>query len=370
MGKKARFSLDKKLILLVLAVSLIATAATTALSLNLIDGILKEKIKAELLEESTLRGNAVRILLEDRIEKMLALSSSPLIKDTVRELNAESGHGTPGDSILENEVPVLVEIRNFQLSEGHQMELVDVIVFGEGLDEHVVLGDGVGFPPAGRIRQLAGDQLTEFVQGPEGQVRLAAAVPVRDGLDGDTAGVVAAIMDTERLDRILDSREGLQETGEVYMVNQDRVMISKSIFVDNAEFNQRVDTAPVSACFDGNREIHGEVYQDYRGAKIFGISHCQSDRGYVVLTEMDEDEVLIPPFDLQRVIIAASVVVIVVMSVTLHRVSQRLLLALRWLKYFARKTAHSRLVVHKLIMVCCEPGELVLSIVPIAIRLV
>jgi len=369
MGKKARFSLDKKLILLVLAVSLIATAATTALSLNLIDGILKEKIKAELLEESTLRGNAVRILLEDRIEKMLALSSSPLIKDTVRELNAESGHGTPGDSILENEVPVLVEIRNFQLSEGHQMELVDVIVFGEGLDEHVVLGDGVGFPPAGRIRQLAGDQLTEFVQGPEGQVRLAAAVPVRDGLDGDTAGVVAAIMDTERLDRILDSREGLQETGEVYMVNQDRVMISKSIFVDNAEFNQRVDTAPVSACFDGNREIHGEVYQDYRGAKIFGISHCQSDRGYVVLTEMDEDEVLIPLFELQRDIIAVSVGIMAVISGTAYCLSRRLSRPIRRLTEAAREISEGNFDVKTGIRTSDEIGELSRSFDAMARRL-
>jgi len=369
MGKKARFSLDKKLILLVLAVSLIATAATTALSLNLIDGILKEKIKAELLEESTLRGNAVRILLEDRIEKMLALSSSPLIKDTVRELSAESGHGTPGDSILENEVPVLVEIRNFQLSEGHQMELVDVIVFGEGLDEHVVLGDGVGFPPAGRIRQLAGDQLTEFVQGPEGQVRLAAAVPVRDGLDGDTAGVVAAIMDTERLDRILDSREGLQETGEVYMVNQDRVMISKSIFVDNAEFNQRVDTAPVSACFDGNREIHGEVYQDYRGAKIFGISHCQSDRGYVVLTEMDEDEVLIPLFELQRDIIAVSVGIMAVISGTAYWLSRRLSRPIRRLTEAAREISEGNFDVKTGIRTSDEIGELSRSFDAMARRL-
>jgi len=369
MGKKARFSLDKKLILLVLAVSLIATAATTALSLNLIDGILKEKIKAELLEESTLRGNAVRILLEDRIEKMLALSSSPLIKDTVRELSAESGHGTPGDSILENEVPVLVEIRNFQLSEGHQMELVDVIVFGEGLDEHVVLGDGVGFPPAGRIRQLAGDQLTEFVQGPEGQVRLAAAVPVRDGLDGDTAGVVAAIMDTERLDRILDSREGLQETGEVYMVNQDRVMISKSIFVDNAEFNQRVDTAPVSACFDGNREIHGEVYQDYRGAKIFGISHCQSDRGYVVLTEMDEDEVLIPLFELQRDIIAVSVGIMAVISGTAYCLSRRLSRPIRRLTEAAREISEGNFDVKTGIRTSDEIGELSRSFDAMARRL-
>lgn len=369
MGQKARFSLDKKLILLVLAVSLIATTATTALSLNLVDGILKEKIKAELLEESTLRGNAVRILLEDRIEKTFALSSSPLIKSTVQELNAKSEHGAPGAAILENEVPVLVEIRNFQLSEGHQMELVDVMVFGESLNEYVTLGDGGGFPPAGRIRQLAGDQFAEFVQGPEGQVRLAAAVPVMDGQEGNTIGWVAATMDIERLERILDSREGLQETGEVYMVNQDRVMISKSIFVDNAEFSQKVDTAPVSACFDDHGEIHGEVYQDYRGANIFGISYCQSERGYVVLTEMDEEEVLIPLFELQRDIVAVSVGIMAVISGAAYGLSRRLSRPIRRLTEAAREISEGNFDVKTGVRTSDEIGELSRSFDAMARRL-
>jgi len=363
------FSLDKKLILLVLSVSLIAITATAALSLNLVDGILKEKIKAELVEESATRGNAIKILLDNRIKEVFVLSASPLVRDTVSELNRVADADTLGRKILEKRTPVLVEIRNFQLSEGNQIELADVVIFGKHLEEYFTLEDGGQFPPKERMLQLASNQLMEFIQNSDGQRRLIIAMPIKDEQNRDAIGVVAAIMKTQNLDRILDNREGLQETGEVYLVNQDRVMISKSIFVENAEFNQVVDTIPVSACFEAHKEVQGEIYDDYRGEDIFGISYCQSGYGYVVLTEMDENEILRPLFDLQEKIIGVSAGIMMAISVVAYGLSRTLSKPIRRLTDAAHEIAEGNFDVRTEIKTSDEIGELSRSFDTMARRL-
>jgi len=369
MRRRISFSLDKKLILLVLSVSLIAITATAALSLNLVDGILKEKIKAELVEESTIRGNAIKILLDNRIKEVFVLSSSPLVKSTVSELNQVSDAGTLSMRIQEKRIPVLVEIRNFQLSEGSQIELVDVAIFGKSLKEYFTLEDGSEFPPKERMLRLASSQLMEFVQDSDGQRRLIVAMPIKDEQNKDAIGVVAAMMKTQNLDRILDSREGLQETGEVYIVNRDRMMISKSIFVENAEFSQAVDTLPVSACFEEHTEVQGEVYDDYRGEDIFGISYCQSGYGYVVLTEMDENEVLQQLFDLQEKIIGASAGIMIAISAVAYGLSRTLSKPIRKLTDAAHEIAEGNFDVKTEIKTSDEIGELSHSFDTMARRL-
>src|SRR5262249_38773866 len=62
-------------------------------------------------------------------------------------------------------------------------------------------------------------------------------------------GVIVATMDTKPFDEILLNRKGLGRTGEVYLVNQNKKMISDSRFIENAAFHQTVDTLPVRDCF-------------------------------------------------------------------------------------------------------------------------
>ena len=44
-------------------------------------------------------------------------------------------------------------------------------------------------------------------------------------------------MRTAAIDNILDNRSGLGETGEVYIVNNDFLMLSESRFFENALFH-------------------------------------------------------------------------------------------------------------------------------------
>jgi PAS domain S-box-containing protein len=70
-------------------------------------------------------------------------------------------------------------------------------------------------------------------------------------------------------------------------------MISQSPYIRYAVLNQKVDTLPVRACLQENREVGG-FWQDYRQVDVAGVSRCLTLEGYkwVLITEQDEWETL------------------------------------------------------------------------------
>ena len=83
---KVSFSIDKKLILLVIIVSTITLLITAYLSFNYAEQILTERANDLLVGESTSRGSALRFLFESRIEQNKILANDPMIKILVTKL--------------------------------------------------------------------------------------------------------------------------------------------------------------------------------------------------------------------------------------------------------------------------------------------
>ena len=358
------FSLDKKLIVLVLAVSMVTIIATAALSLNLVDGILKDRIGDQLIDESAVRGNAIKLLLDNRIKEVFVFSSSSLIKDTISDLNEYTGTELEA-RILEKKIPVLVQIRNFQIGEGNQIELIDVAIFGKDLKEYFTLDGRDKFPSKERVIRLANSQMMEFFQDSEGKRWLIVAMPIKDEQNQGILGVVAAIMGTENLDRILEDKDRLQDAKQVYLVNQDRQIISESIFTEY----KTIETLPVSACFEQHRSIKGTVYENHLGNTVFGTSYCQSEYGYVVLTEVKEGKVLSPLFDLQEKIIIVSTAIMIGISSVTYMLSRRLSKPIRRLSDAAREISDGNFDVKTDIKTSDEIGELSSSFDSMAKRL-
>ena len=64
--------------------------------------------------------------------------------------------------------------------------------------------------------------------------------------------------------------KGLGETGEVYIVNKDKLMITESRFIKDAVFKQVVDTEGVRAAFENGEGMTG-IYPNYIGIPILGV---------------------------------------------------------------------------------------------------
>lgn len=85
----------------------------------------------------------------------------------------------------------------------------------------------------------------------------------------------------------------LWKTGEVYIVNGDKLMITGSRFIDDAVFKQVVDTEGVRAAFGNGRGTIG-IYPDYRGVSVLGASRYLEELGWVILAEKDVSEAFAP----------------------------------------------------------------------------
>ena len=83
-------SLNKKLIFLVMIVSCVTMVITGGLSFTYADQILKERVADQLIGESAVRGETVRILMESHIMHNDVLAGEPVIRALVSHMNQAS----------------------------------------------------------------------------------------------------------------------------------------------------------------------------------------------------------------------------------------------------------------------------------------
>ncbi len=115
------------------------------------------------------------------------------------------------------------------------------------------------------------------------------ASPVYDGQM--LLGVLVIEIPFSHLDSIMTKREGLGETGEMYLVGDDSYMRSNSRFVEEPTILQKeVDTAATRDALDG---ITGErIIKDYRRIPVLS-AYTPLDLKFVnwaLLVEIDEEE--------------------------------------------------------------------------------
>ncbi|MGI0010168.1 MAG: cache domain-containing protein, partial [Nitrosopumilaceae archaeon] len=316
MPNRFSFSLDKKLISLVMIVSAIALVTTAMLSFNFAQTTLKEGVENQLIGESTIRGEAVRTLFYTRIKDMQILATAPMVHNLVNELN--NLHDDPDFDlkIKEKKRDFLIEVKAFRELVGYSIGLADVKIIGK---------DGTVYFSLGRIENSNLSKDPRFVRGLtqpfvelkqtfQGGHEMVIVTPIFGTESKEPIGVLIADTSTVELNKILLTKTGLGKTGEVYLVNKDRLMITESRFVKDAAFRQVVNTPPVATCFEQGKSMGG-LYNDYREVSIYGFSYCAKDLGFVLLAEKDEAETFEPVLILQNNIFLAGVVITIVMVI-------------------------------------------------------
>ena len=141
--------------------------------------------------------------------------------------------------------------------------------------------------------------------------------------DGEIELVVALQLSLDAINDIMLERDGMGESGESFLVGQDKLMRSDSY---NDQVNRTVmasfanpalgsvDTVSTREAFSGNSDV--QVVADYRGAKVLS-AYTVIDLGdvtWAMLVEIDQAEVNQPVISLVViiVIIAAAIVAVVV----------------------------------------------------------
>ena len=126
-------------------------------------------------------------------------------------------------------------------------------------------------------------------------------------------GVIINCYGLDVLNKITTDRAKLGKTGEIYVVNKDKTMITGSRFLDDAPFKQLVDTEPVLRIAGQGAEFTG-IYPDYRNIPVVGASAYIMEYGWTVLAEIDKAEAFAPLKTLG--IIALTIGIVCVVTVT------------------------------------------------------
>jgi len=358
-------SLDKKLIFLVMIVSVAVLIITSFLSFNYAEQILKERTSNQLISESTIRGNSIENLFDTRIKDVQSLATNAIIQKLVDELNQEKLNSSNDARIEEMKNEFLIQVEAFQESVGFSIEIEDIKIIGK---------NGVVFFSLGILQDYDFSQDPTFIKGLEESFvdfepaenfgkKMVVTVPIfaKDDEKGSVpTGVIISKMRTASIDEILLNRSGLGQTGEIYLVNDDFLMISESRFIENAVFNQKVETLATIRCFENGQEVQG-LYQDYRGVWIFGSSYCAKDLGLVLLAEIDQHETIEPILILQDKILQTGIVITLAVGTIAFFLSKSISRGLIKLKNAANEIAQGNFGVRTNLKSTDEVGQLSLA---------
>ena len=343
-----------------MTVSVIALSIIGFFSFNYADQILKERAGDQLFGESTVRGDTIRLLFESRIEQNNILASDPMIQSLVSEMNQ-----IPNNKLKEfqesNRRDFLIQIQAFQ----------ELIGFSIGFEDTKIIGNNgkVFFSLSGNtyedyfenaiFQRGLKESFIEFEPTESGKKMIVISpIFADDSKRGDNPiGVIISKMRTSSIDNVLLNRSGLGETGEVYIVNKQFLMLSESRFFENAIFQQKVDTLGVQKCFNDGQNNLG-FYLDYRDIEIYGSSYCAEDLGIVLLVEIDKSEVEEPINVLQNRILQTGIMITIGMGIVAFVISKSISRPLIKLKSAANKIANGNFDVRTSIKTGDEIGEL------------
>jgi len=157
--------------------------------------------------------------------------------------------------------------------------------------------------------------------------------PVRNK-EGNTVAVVALQLSLDAINDIMQQREGMGETGETYLVGQDKLMRSDS-FLDpqghsvKASFagniaNNGIDTNASKQALEGKKGA--EIVLDYNGNSVLSAYTPihMGDITWALMAEIDEEEVRRPVTSLVRSILMVAGIAVVFITLFAMLVAGRI----------------------------------------------
>jgi class 3 adenylate cyclase len=351
-------TLDKKLVALVMLVSLVGIGTTIAISFHYANILIVGRTMDHLTGESTTRSDSIKAVLNSKVQQIQVIGTDPMIRNLIKELNEIKDIDALAAKISERRIDFLIQIQAFEISIGgtNDLENVEIInIDGKKLFSLINRKDKTDYKNNQIFLEGLKGPFTKVIQGKTERQLLVVTPIFDDQKNRQVIGVVIVTSTTQSIDQILLNRQGLGATGESYLVNKDGIMISESRFIENAAFNQKVDTTPVAKCLETSQNYAG-TYLDYRSVLVFGASNCMWD--LVLLVEIDNDEVLKPVSSLREKIIILGATITIVVGIVAYFVSKLLSRPLIKLRNAANKIAGGDFDVRTNIRTRDEIGQL------------
>jgi PAS domain S-box-containing protein len=122
---------------------------------------------------------------------------------------------------------------------------------------------------------------------------LYVSVPIISRYGDKSPGLIINVYDLASLNDITTNYVGMKNTGKTYLVNKDKIMLTKSRFEEDTSLKQKVDTEPVLKVIRNGEGMIG-TYNDYRGMSVIGISTYIPEYEWILVTELGKAEAFAP----------------------------------------------------------------------------
>jgi len=147
-------------------------------------------------------------------------------------------------------------------------------------------------------------------------------------------------------------------TLEIYLVDARKLMLTPSIFVENAILNQIVDTEPVKRCYETGKNMNG-IYNNYRGISVFGASACvDSDSQWTLLAEINESGITTELNDIKIIIVALSIFALLITILLIYFLNKSIVYPIRELSSSIKNITKGQLLQKLEVLSADEIGNL------------
>lgn len=136
------------------------------------------------------------------------------------------------------------------------------------------------------------------------QPGMVITTPIRD-VTGQLVAVLAGRLNLKDLSVIMEERSNLKATEDTYLVDPQNYFITEPRYGKNYALRKTIHTEGVKKALAGQNG--SALYVDYRGVPVLGAYNYLPERKIALITEIDQEEYLIPIKRLKRTTFGVSV---------------------------------------------------------------
>lgn len=313
--------IEKKLLSIFLIISLIPILLIGMLSVHTTQKNLERQVNAHVISIAQSRAHHIRTILYTYRQKTELVTSRLWMRKYLKKFYETN------DITYKEEVFSILKALTEQYAEFINIVLLDtkgaIIVSSEPLEE------------------TQKSEITHFAFS-AGNQSYSSSVGVYDNafvlymsaplfIEKELIGVAVVVSSIDVINQITSSRAGLQNNGEVFLVNEENLMITPSRFVSDSVLRQKVETPDMNIVLQSMPELgthyilKARIYKNYRGIDVLGSIAYLPEMKWFLFAEQDLDEA----FSLMRTlkcrigmcVIATFLCVVIVGMITARSIS-------------------------------------------------
>ncbi len=351
-------SFSVKLIAIFLLISLIPLAVVAFLSLNSATEGLEGSAFDQLEAIQEIKAEEIEGFFDERMADVRVLADSMNARDGMEELDDLY---TPDEGMDDMYRTVEERYDGYFSSYMEQYGYYDLFLINpEGdivytveeesdLGTNLVDGEYSDTNLARAFEQADNDAaMVDYeMYAPSDEPAMFVAAPIED--DGEQLGVLALQVSDEAINAIMEVEEGMGDTGEAYLVGEDRLMRSDSRFEDESTLLRReIDTLATAEALQGT--AGQAIIEDYRGGSVLSSYDLLELPGFTwaVIAEIDEDEAFAVANNMQTTVFWVAGIAALLIIIVAYIFSQNLTQPIVRCVGFANKIAKGDLVSERL----------------------